>query len=91
VDPATGAGGRWDARAHELGITRLFQSARTDYPGSVYVLLDEPLERRAGFVASNGDAIAEWIGGHRDGRDGPIHVATMLKFGRPDFSVGLLF
>jgi hypothetical protein len=64
VDPATGAGGRWDARAHELGVTRLFQSAGTDYPGSVYVLLDEPLERRAGYVAPTGDAIAEWIGGY---------------------------
>jgi hypothetical protein len=62
VDPQTGAGGRWDARAHELGITTLFQSAGTDFPGSVYVLLDQPLEPKAGFVAPTGDAIAEWIG-----------------------------
>jgi hypothetical protein len=62
VDPQTGARGRWDARAHELGITNLMQSAGTNYPGSVYVELDQPLERKAGFVAETGDAIAEWIG-----------------------------
>lgn len=64
VDPQTGAGGRWDTRAHALGITHLFQSPGTDFPGSVYPLIDQPLERKAGFVAPTGDAIAEWIGGY---------------------------
>ena len=83
VDRATGAGGRWDARAHELGITKLFQSADTDYPGSVYVLLDEPLERRAGFVASNGDAIAEWIGDYLQSKR-PRVLAKLARSRAPE-------
>jgi hypothetical protein len=55
------AGQRWGARAQNLGITDLMQSD-TDYPGSIYVLLDLPLEQSAGFVAPTGNAIAAWIG-----------------------------
>jgi hypothetical protein len=61
VEPENAAGRRWDARAHDLGITSLRQGD-TDYPGSVYVEPDVPRERSAGFVAPTGDAIAAWIG-----------------------------
>jgi hypothetical protein len=40
-------GGSWEARAHDLGITSVFQSG-TSHPGSVYVSIELPLERRGG-------------------------------------------
>jgi hypothetical protein len=83
VDPQTGARGRWDARAHELGITNLIQSAGTNYPGSVYVELDQPLERKAGFVAETGDAIAEWIGGYLQS-ERASDLAKLARSGAPE-------
>lgn len=83
VDPAAGAGGRWDASAHELGITNLIQSAGTNYPGSVYVELDQPLERKAGFVAETGDAIAEWIGGYLQS-ERASDLAKLARSGAPE-------
>jgi hypothetical protein len=83
VGPATGARGRWDARAHGLGITNLFQSAATDSPGSVHVLLDPPLERKAGYVASTGDAIAEWIGDYLQS-ERASDLAKLARSGVPE-------
>jgi hypothetical protein len=53
--------GAQQARAAGLGVTSLVQSG-TDFPGSVYFTIDLPLEQSAGFVAHNGDAIADWVG-----------------------------
>jgi hypothetical protein len=61
VDRESAATQRWAARAQDLGITDLMQSD-TDHPGSIYILLDLPLEQSAGFVAPTSDAIAAWIG-----------------------------
>jgi hypothetical protein len=46
--------------AHAVGIAHGEQYA-TDYPGSVYFSIDLPIERSAGFVAHNGDALSEWV------------------------------
>jgi len=47
--------------AEELGIVRAFQGD-TDFPGSIYVYPDLPIERRAAFVGDTGDPVAEWLG-----------------------------
>lgn len=57
---------RWDRSgssilARDLGVASMRQSG-TDYPGSIYITLELPLERTGGFVASTGDALAQWIG-----------------------------
>lgn len=33
----------------------------TDYPGSIYVTLELPAERRGGLVNETGDALAKWL------------------------------
>lgn len=48
-------------QARDLGITRGYQGG-TDYPGSIYLTVDLPAERRGGMVADNGDAASQWIG-----------------------------
>jgi len=62
--------GRWQSRARDLGIASAFRSG-TEFPGSVYISIDAPLERSAGFVALTGDPIAAWVG-------------TFLQSERPD-------
>lgn len=49
------------ATLRDLDIVRMHQSG-TDFPGSIYVTLELPIERTGGFVADNGDALANWIG-----------------------------
>ncbi len=46
--------------ATDLGIARLWQGD-TDYPGSIYPHIKEPLERSAGYVPASGDPVAEWL------------------------------
>ncbi|HEX4754877.1 MAG TPA: hypothetical protein VH661_03875, partial [Candidatus Dormibacteraeota bacterium] len=48
--------------ADRLGIAGAWQSPDTSYPGSVYRTIEEPLERRAGFVAADSNPLAEWVG-----------------------------
>jgi hypothetical protein len=47
--------------AEELGIVSASQS-KTDFPGSIYVLPELPIERRAAFVGETGDPLAGWLG-----------------------------
>ena len=47
--------------ARRLGVISACQSG-TEFPGSIYLTVDLPLERSAGMVADNGDAAAEWVG-----------------------------
>lgn len=46
--------------ARELGIGWARQSG-TDYPGSIYVTVDLPMDRSGGMVAETGDALAAWV------------------------------
>ncbi|MEV4483635.1 hypothetical protein [Micromonospora coxensis] len=44
----------------QLGVVAAHQG-ETDYPGSIYITIELPLERSGGWVADNGDALAEWV------------------------------
>ena len=44
-----------------MGVISAYQSG-TEYPGSIYVIVEVPAERRGGYVAENGDALARWSG-----------------------------
>jgi hypothetical protein len=48
------------AMAASLGIAHL-QRSNTEFPGSIYITLDLPMERTGGFVADTGDALAPWV------------------------------
>lgn len=48
------------AYARSLGLVSLRQS-RTEFPGSVYFLLDLPSERSGGWVADHGNALPAWV------------------------------
>ena len=50
----------FDVEGRRLGVVRATQSD-TDFPGSIYVTLDLPSEQVGGYVAANGDALAEWL------------------------------
>jgi hypothetical protein len=50
-----------EAQAESLGITSMHQVG-TGYPGSIYSLIDEPADRRGGWMAPTGDALAAWAG-----------------------------
>jgi hypothetical protein len=51
------------------GVVEATQSD-TNFPGSVYIDLDLPLDQVAGFMADTGDAVASWLGDflHDDSR-----------------------
>lgn len=36
----------------------------TDYPGTIYLTIELPRERRGGMVAESGDALSPWVGRH---------------------------
>lgn len=46
--------------AGNLGIANASQGG-TDFPGSIYITLQLPIERMGGFVADTGDALAMWL------------------------------
>ena len=57
--------------ARSLGIRSLWQGG-TDFPGSIYVLVDQPSERTGGMVPETLDPLAKWLGEfleHEDRRD----------------------
>lgn len=47
--------------ATKLGIRSVLQSP-TRFPGSIYVLVEEPLERTGGFPSTTGNEFVEWVG-----------------------------
>jgi hypothetical protein len=49
------------AQARSIGVASATQSG-TDFPGSIYVTIDLPLDRSGGWVSDDGDALSEWIG-----------------------------
>jgi hypothetical protein len=51
----------WSKVADDLGVASARQSAGTQFPGSVYLTIEEPIERRAGFVSAGSEAIASWV------------------------------
>lgn len=61
IRPNQRAGSEFDARARGLGIVTAHQGG-TDFPGSIYVTIELPIERTGGFVADTADALASWLG-----------------------------
>lgn len=55
--------GPYDDVLRELGVVHLFQSDGTDYPGSIYLTIDQGLERTAGVVPTDGRPLLEWLAG----------------------------
>lgn len=49
------------ARARALGILRA-TCGPTSSPGAIYVTVEQPHERRGGFVEASGDTTADWVG-----------------------------
>jgi hypothetical protein len=49
------------ARAGELWIVEARQG-QTAHPGSIYVMIDQPLEQMGGFLPTTGDPLAAWLG-----------------------------
>jgi hypothetical protein len=48
-------------QARSIGVVSAQQSG-TDFPGSIYITIELPLGRSAGWVSDDGDALSEWIG-----------------------------
>ena len=46
--------------AQSLGIRSLWQ-AGTDFPGSIYVIVEQPPDRTGGMVPENVDPLAQWL------------------------------
>src|SRR5205823_3643166 len=77
--PGPGAANGIDMAAHELGVTSMHQSD-TDFPGSIYIELQQPADRTRGVVADTGDALATWIGDYLQSE----HLAVVcIKLRRP--------
>ena len=51
---------RFTASAGKLGVVEARQG-RTAHPGSIYVMIDQPLEQMGGFVPGTGDPLAAWL------------------------------
>ena len=64
-----------------LGVVSLAQSA-TDFAGSIYVMPSIEHSISAGFVPSNSNAVAEWIGEWLHGAGQADNRAKLLKSGR---------
>lgn len=47
--------------AEDLGVVSARQGG-TDFPGSIYVTLHQPLDQMAGFVSESGEPLVEWLG-----------------------------
>ena len=52
--------GPYDEELEALGILHLMQSG-TDFPGSVYLIIEQGLERTAGAVPTSGRPLIEWL------------------------------
>jgi hypothetical protein len=52
----------WSRVANDLGVASARQSPGTQFPGSVYMTIHEPIDRRAGYVSPGSEAIATWVG-----------------------------
>jgi hypothetical protein len=50
-----------EALAADLGVATLFQSATTDFPGSIYVTIEEDLDHRGGWVDDSPISFVEWV------------------------------
>jgi hypothetical protein len=64
--------------ARDLMVSGASQGG-TDFPGSIYVTLERASERTGGFVASNGNALAEWIGDFLRASDQQDVLAKLVR------------
>ncbi len=51
----------YDEVLRGLGITHLFQSESTSFPGSIYLTIDQGIERTAGVVPTDGAPLLRWL------------------------------
>jgi hypothetical protein len=68
--------------ADELGVIEAWQSA-TDYPGSIYVTIEQTAERSGGAVPDTGNVLAKWVGQFLLE---PRHGDVLRKLGRSNAS-----
>lgn len=48
-------------RAKELGLVSAWRSRDTSYPGSIYPIVEQPLDRIGGWVSETSNEIVDWI------------------------------
>jgi hypothetical protein len=53
--------GPYDGALRALGIVHLFQSDATDFPGSIYLTIEQGLDRTAGAVPTDGRPLLDWL------------------------------
>lgn len=58
-DPEWASAAR-DAEAFALGVTSAHRGDDTSFPGTIYPLIELPLEQVGGIVADSGDGLVEW-------------------------------
>lgn len=83
----TATHGHLIATAGQLGVVRARQGG-TDFPGSVYVLPEIPIERSGGWAAPTGDALSDWIS---DWVIDPVRQDNLAKLKRSATSERHLF
>jgi hypothetical protein len=62
LQPDVDHGLPWSKVADDLRVASARQSAGTQFPGSVYLTIKEPIDRRAGFISPGSEAIVAWVG-----------------------------
>jgi hypothetical protein len=63
----------------------------TSFRGSVYFTIDLPRERRGGFVAETGDALAEWLSSWTQTPEQEHNVKKLLAAGADERHLFILF
>jgi hypothetical protein len=71
---------RFRASAGKLGVAEARQGP-TAHPGSIYVMIDQPLKQIAGFVPDTGDPLAAWLS---EWLAEPSQHDNIRKLGRSD-------
>jgi hypothetical protein len=71
---------RFDAVLSELGIVTAHQGG-TDFPGSIYLMIELPHERSGGFIGDTGDPLAAWLSGWLLERDQADNLAKLQRSG----------
>jgi hypothetical protein len=66
--------------AESLGIRSLRQ-LDTDYPGTIYVTIEQPAERTGGMVPQTGEPLALWLAEYLEGEDREDVRTKLVKSG----------
>jgi hypothetical protein len=79
LEPTDMAGRTFDKIASDLGVASAWQSRETAFPGSVYLTIEQPLDKRVGYVSRTGNALATWLG---DFLQSPAQADVLAKLAR---------